>query len=43
MNIALDLDTPSDILWFMKEESQTESYRLMRDLRIEERLTDHAV
>jgi 2-phospho-L-lactate/phosphoenolpyruvate guanylyltransferase len=40
--IALDLDTPSDILWFMREESRTESYRLLRDLRIEERLMSHA-
>ena len=40
--IALDLDTPSDILWFMKAESETESYRLLRDLRIEERLMQHA-
>jgi len=40
--IALDLDTPSDILWFMKDASQTESYRVLRDLRIEERLMEHA-
>jgi 2-phospho-L-lactate/phosphoenolpyruvate guanylyltransferase len=40
--IALDLDTPSDILCFMKDASQTESYRLLRDLRIEERLVEHA-
>jgi 2-phospho-L-lactate guanylyltransferase len=40
--LSLDLDTPSDILRFMKAESQTESYRLLRDLRIEERLMEHA-